>query len=132
MKGTVKAVNKTDFTDSYGNAYYNVEMADGTKGNYACKAGANPYFVEGQEVEYEIEVKTGKNGEYNRFKKPATDFKKGGYKHDTLGIAVGQGMNLATQMFCADKIEKGNIEATAKWFAELSYKLREELKHLDK
>lgn len=70
MKGKVESVEKTSFVDTNGNEYYNVTI-DGKKGNYACKAGKAPYFVAGQELEYEEEVKLDKNGNpRTKFKKP--------------------------------------------------------------
>lgn len=80
MKGKVESVVKQTFVDNNGNEYYTVTI-DGKQGNYACKGGKEPYFVVGQEQEYEEEVKPDKNGTpRTKFKKPYNPNGFGGFK----------------------------------------------------
>lgn len=87
MKGKVEKLEKGTFTDSYGNEYFNITI-NGVAGSYACKSGATPYFVVGQEQEYEKTEKADKNGTMRaKFKKPQADFQGGGgYKKPMKSI----------------------------------------------
>lgn len=132
----VKAVTLgNEWTSKHGGTFYNhtYQLEDGTTLQASHKTQMP--FKEGDEVEYEITSTDEQYGNKGKIKKPDSGggFSRGGggYKPDTLGIAIGQGMNLAVEMYCADKIQKEQIEATVKWFAELSYKLRGELSELD-
>jgi hypothetical protein len=79
-KGTVEKITKRDFVDQNGNEYYSV-VINGKEGSYACKAGKDPYFIQGQEMEYEEEIKPDKNGTpRTKFKKPYTPNAFGGKK----------------------------------------------------
>jgi len=86
MKGKVEKVTKQAYVDTNGNEYYSVTI-DGKQGNYACKGGKDPYFVVGQEQEYEEEVKPDKNGTpRTKFKKPFSGNGFGGGKKQTLPL----------------------------------------------
>lgn len=71
MKTKVTKVTKMDKLDSYGNSSFVVEFADGVKGFYTSKDASQTKFVVGQEAEYLIEEKEGKNGKkYNKISLP--------------------------------------------------------------
>jgi hypothetical protein len=87
MKGKVEKVVKQTFVDNNGNEYYSVTI-DGKQGNYACKGGKTPYFIEGQELEYEEETKPDKNGNpRTKFKKPYNPNGFGGGKKQTMPLS---------------------------------------------
>lgn len=110
--------------------YFQIELENGDRGSIGSKDNPPSWLKVGETLEYDLK-ETDKGNQIKRVQQ--NTFKKGGgYKPDTLGIAIGQGMNLANEAWCAGKIDKEKIKAMAKWYAELSYELREELKHLDK
>jgi len=71
MKQKVTKVTKMDKLDSYGNTSFVVEFADGLKGFYTSKDADQKKFIVGQEVEFLVEEKEGKNGKkYNKISLP--------------------------------------------------------------
>lgn len=60
-----------DRLDSYGNTSFVIEFSDGVKGFYTSKDPEQKKFVVGQETEYNIEEKQGKEGKkYNKITLP--------------------------------------------------------------
>ena len=114
----------SEYNNTHGTFYYfQIELENGDKGSIGSKSQSPEWLKEGLDLTYEIQ-------DGNRIKR--VQEKKQGYKPDTLGIAIGQGLNLAVEMYVNDKIDKDGIEPFAKWIAERSYKLRSELSYLDK
>lgn len=73
MKAKVTKVTKMDKLDSYGNSSFIVEFVDGQKGFYTSKDPNQTKFVAGQEAEFLIEEKEGKQGKkYNKITLPQT------------------------------------------------------------
>lgn len=71
MKAKVTKVTKMDKQDSYGNTSFVVEFADGQKGFYTSKDPDQRKFIVGQETEFLIEERDGKNGKkYNKISLP--------------------------------------------------------------
>ena len=104
--------------------FFDIHLENGDTGNIGSKE-SNPSFLQvGQELTYEI-TSTERGNKIKRVQE-----KKQGYKADTLGIAIGQGLNLAVQSWTSGKIEKEKIKDFAKWIAKTSYELRDELSHL--
>jgi hypothetical protein len=62
MKNKVTKVTKFDKKDNYGNTSFSIEFANGDKGFYTSKSEEQTKFVVGQEADYNIEKKEGKEG----------------------------------------------------------------------
>jgi len=83
MKAKVTKVTKMDKKDSYGNTSFIIEFDNSDKGFYTCKTEDQTKFISGQEAEYLIEQKQGKNGTtYYKISLPASEqsnsWQKGG------------------------------------------------------
>jgi hypothetical protein len=61
-KSKVKKITKMEKKDSYGNTSFIVELENGDKGFYSSKNEDQKKFVPGQEAEYNIEEKEGREG----------------------------------------------------------------------
>lgn len=61
-KAKVIKVTKFDKKDNYGNTSYSIEFENHDKGFFSTKDEDQKKFVVGQEVEYNIEEKTGSTG----------------------------------------------------------------------
>lgn len=73
MKQKVTKITKMDKQDSYGNTSFVIEFQDGQKGFYTSKDANQTKFVVGQETEFNLEEKEGKNGKkYNKISLPQT------------------------------------------------------------
>jgi hypothetical protein len=120
----------SQWTSKHGDVMFNHEYTfeDGASLQASHKS-ENPFKV-GDDVEYEITQTDEKFGDKGKVKKPDTGFKGGGgYKPDTVGITVGACINKAVDMYIAGKLDDvKKIEPFAKWLAEMSFKLKEELK----
>jgi hypothetical protein len=82
-KSKVTKATKYDKKDDYGNTSYSVEFENGDKGFFRTKDENQTKFVTGQEAEYEIEEKKGKNDKvYYNVKLPQSERKLagGGFK----------------------------------------------------
>jgi len=73
MKSKVTELKAFGDLDKYGNKMHSIKFEDGTEGLYLGNP-EKPAFTVGQEGEYEIEVKQGKKGDYNRIRRPKKDF----------------------------------------------------------
>lgn len=79
MKQKVTKITKMDKQDSYGNTSFVIEFQDGLKGFYTSKDQNQTKFVVGQETEFSVEEKDGKNGKkYNKITLPQTQKPFGG------------------------------------------------------
>lgn len=75
MKSKVTKVTKFDKTDSYGNTSFTIEFENGDKGYYTSKSADQKKFVVGEETQYHIEEKVGKNGKsYFKVTPPQSEF----------------------------------------------------------
>lgn len=73
MKQKVTKITKMDKVDSYGNTSFVIEFQDGQKGFYTSKDPNQTKFVVGQETEFNLEEREGKNGKkYNKISLPQT------------------------------------------------------------
>lgn len=73
MKQKVTKITKMDKTDSYGNSSFVIEFQDGLRGFYTSKDPNQNKFVVGQETEFNVEERDGKNGKkYNKISLPQT------------------------------------------------------------
>lgn len=73
MKQKVTKITKMDKQDSYGNTSFVIEFQDGLKGFYTSKDPNQTKFVVGQETEFIVEERDGKNGKkYNKITLPQT------------------------------------------------------------
>lgn len=61
-KSKVTKITKMDKKDSYGNTSFIIELENGDKGFYSSKNEDQKKFIVGQESEYNIEEKEGKEG----------------------------------------------------------------------
>lgn len=110
-KSKVTKVLKMDKKDGYGNTSYIIEFENGDKGYYTSKSDNQNKFVPGQEAEYEIEKKQGKNGnEYFKVKPPASEgqqsFRGGGRPQVAPRIQmISFSMSYAKDLVVAGKIE---------------------------
>jgi hypothetical protein len=71
MKARPTRITKLDKLDTFGNTTFAIEFDEGTKGFYTSKNADQSSFVVGNVTDFEIEVKQGKNGPYNKIKLPA-------------------------------------------------------------
>lgn len=73
MKQKVTKITKMDKVDSYGNTSFVIEFQDGQKGFYTSKDPNQTKYVVGQETEFNLEEREGKNGKkYNKISLPQT------------------------------------------------------------
>lgn len=61
-KSKTKTIKKSDKRDNYGNTSFYVEFENGDAGWYTSKSDDQKKFIIGQEAEYIIEQKEGKQG----------------------------------------------------------------------
>lgn len=80
MKAKTTKIVKMDKKDSYGNTSFIITLDNGDSGFYTSKNEDQTKFVVGQETEYLIEQKQGKNGFYNKITLPQSEnsFQGGG------------------------------------------------------
>jgi hypothetical protein len=78
MKAKPTKITRLDKLDSYGNTSFVIEFDNGDKGFYTSKSPDQIKFVIGNVADYEIEVKQGSKGPYNKITVPQTAFTKGG------------------------------------------------------
>lgn len=70
MKAKVVKITKMEKKDSYGNTSFVLEFENGDRGFYTSKNEDQKKFVVGQEAEYNLEVKQGSKGPYNKITVP--------------------------------------------------------------
>lgn len=78
MKAKPTKITRLDKLDSFGNTSFVIEFDNGDKGFYTSKSADQTKFVVGNVADYEIEVKQGSKGPYNKITVPQAAFVKGG------------------------------------------------------
>lgn len=118
-----------EFTNDKGTFYYfQIELENGDKGSIGSKDQSPSFLKVGESLDYELK-ETDKGNKIKRVSQQPFN-KVGGYKPDSVGITVGACLNNAMSLVAAGKIESKDVEATASWLIELSFKLKEKYKHL--
>lgn len=79
-KAKVTKITKMDKLDSYNNTSFVIEFDNGDKGFYTSKNPDQNKFIVGNVADFEIEVKQGSKGPYNKITVPnaGQQFKGGG------------------------------------------------------
>lgn len=108
--------------------FFDIELENGDKGNIGSKDQSPSFLKVGESLDYELK-ETDKGNKIKRVSQQPFN-KGGGYKPDTVGITVGACLNNAVSLVSAGKIESKDVEKTASWLIELSFKLKEKYKHL--
>lgn len=69
-KAKVTKITKLDKLDNYGNTTFIIEFDNGTKGFYTSKNPNQTKFVVGNVADFNVEVKQGSKGPYNKITLP--------------------------------------------------------------
>lgn len=77
MKARPTKITKLDKLDNFGNTTFVIEFDDSTKGFYTSKNPDQNKFIVGNVADFEIEVKQGSKGPYNKITVPHPAFVKG-------------------------------------------------------
>lgn len=80
MKAKPTKITKMEKKDTYGNTSFIIEFDNGNKGFYTSKTEDQKKFIIGNVADYEIEIKQGSKGSYNKITLPQTDSKVFGGK----------------------------------------------------
>lgn len=108
IKSKVVKITKLDRLDTFGNTTFIVEFEDATKGFYTSKNPEQKKFIVGNVADYELEVKQGSKGPYNKITVPQTDsFFKGGGGRPAVEPRV-QMISFAMS-YCKDCIVAGKV-----------------------
>ena len=117
-KSKVTKVTKYDKPDSYGNTSYMIEFESGDKGYYRTKNADQKDFIVGQEAEYEVEEKEGKESKkYTNIKKPNSGFQKGGapFKGPDPKVQIASfSMAYTKDLIVSGKIQVDDLESMFK------------------
>lgn len=73
MKAKPVKITRMDKKDTYGNTSFIIEFDNGDKGFYTSKSEDQKKFIIGNVADYEIEVKQGSKGPYNKITAPQQD-----------------------------------------------------------
>lgn len=116
MKARPTKILKLDKLDNFGNTTFIIEFDEGTKGFYTSKNPEQTKFIVGNVADFEIEVKQGKNGPYNKITIPqATGFKPGGGRpSDPKQAFTTMGYSYAKDLVVAGKVGMQDFHALAK------------------
>jgi hypothetical protein len=115
MKAKVTKILKLDRLDSFGNTSFVIEFDDGTKGFYTSKNPDQNKFIVGNVADFEVEVKQGSKGPYNKITVPNTgqQFKGGGRPPvDPKVQFIGFSASYSKDLICAGKVEMKDFEST--------------------
>lgn len=107
MKAKPTKITRLDKLDSYGNTSFVIEFDNGEKGFYTSKSPDQTKFVVGNVADYEIEVKQGSKGPYNKITVPQPAFVKGGGGKPAVEPRI-QMISFAMS-YCKDCIVAGKI-----------------------
>lgn len=113
MKAKVTKILKLDKLDSFGNTSFIVEFDDGTKGFYTSKNPDQNKFIVGNVADFELEVKQGSKGPYNKITVPNTgqQFKVGGKPPvDPKIQMIGFTAAYVKDLVVADKVKLEDFE----------------------
>lgn len=113
-KAKVTKITKMDKKDSYGNTSFIIELDNGDKGFYTSKNEDQKKFIIGQEAEYNIEEKQGKNSTYFKISIPQSE---GGGKSfggrpapDPKTQMIGFAMSYTKDLVVAGKVGIQDLE----------------------
>jgi hypothetical protein len=114
-KAKVTKILKLDKLDSFNNTSFVIEFDDGTKGFYTSKNPDQNKFIVGNVADFEVEVKQGSKGPYNKITVPNSGqpFKGGGRPPvDPKVQFIGFSASYSKDLICAGKIEMKDFENT--------------------
>lgn len=116
MKARPTKITRLDKLDNFGNTTFVIEFDDSTKGFYTSKNPDQNKFVVGNVADFEIEVKQGSKGPYNKITVPqAAGFKPGGGKPaDPKQAFVTMGYSYAKDLVVAGKVDLKGFHDLAK------------------
>lgn len=105
-----------DKLDNYGNTTFVIEFDDGTKGFYTSKNSEQNKFTVGNVADFEVEVKQGSKGPYNKITVPqAAGFKPGGGKPSDPKLSfTTMSYSYAKDLVVAGKVQVGDFHMLAK------------------
>lgn len=110
MKARPIKITKLDKLDNFGNTTFVIEFDEGTKGFYTSQNPEQTKFAVGNVADFEIEVKEGKKGPYNKIKLPQAAFVKGASK---LPVDPRVQFISFSYSYCKDLVVAGKMELTA-------------------
>jgi hypothetical protein len=113
MKAKVTKILKLDKLDSFGNTSFIIEFDEGTKGFYTSKNADQNKFIVGNVADFELEVKQGSKGPYNKITAPnaGQQFKGGGKPSvDPKTQMIGFTAAYVKDLIVADKVKLEDFE----------------------
>lgn len=112
MKAKVTKILKLDKLDSFGNTSFIIEFDDGTKGFYTSKNPDQNKFIVGNVADFELEVKQGSKGPYNKITVPNTgqQFKGSKPPVDPKIQMIGFTAAYVKDLVVADKVKLEDFE----------------------
>lgn len=117
MKAKTTKIVKMDKKDSYGNTSFIITLDNGDSGFYTSKNEDQTKFVVGQETEYLIEQKQGKNGFYNKITLPQSENSfqgSGGFKGksapDPKVQMISFAMSYTKDLIVGGKVQMAELE----------------------
>jgi hypothetical protein len=117
-KAKTTKITKMDKKDSYGNTSFIINLDNGDSGFYTSKNEDQTKFVVGQETEYLIEQKQGKNGFYNKITLPQAEgsFQGSGFKGksapDPKVQMISFAMSYTKDLIVGGKVSMSEMEKT--------------------
>lgn len=113
-KARVTKIVKLDKLDSFGNTSFIIEFDEGTKGFYTSKNPDQNKFIVGNVADFEVEVKQGSKGPYNKITVPNTglQFKQGKPAVDPKVQFIGFSASYTKDLVCAGKTDMKEFEST--------------------
>lgn len=99
-------ITKMDKKDTYGNTSFIIEFDNGDKGFYTSKTEDQKKFIIGNVADYEVEVKQGSKGPYNKITVPQQD---GFGKPGKVLIEPRVQMISFSMSYCKDLIVAGKV-----------------------
>lgn len=117
-KAKVTKITKMDKLDSYNNTSFIIEFDNGDKGFYTSKNPDQTKFIVGNVADYQIEVKQGSKGPFNKITIPQTApvFIKGGGGRppiDPRTTYVGFSASYAKDLVVAGKVTLNEMNSYA-------------------
>jgi len=114
MKARPTKITKLDKLDTFGNTTFVIEFDEGAKGFYTSKYADQNKFIVGNVADFEVEVKQGSKGQYNKLTVPqAAGFKPGGSARPAIDPKVQMisfSMSYAKDLVVAGKVDYKEID----------------------
>lgn len=113
MKAKPTKITKMEKKDTYGNTSFIIEFDNGDKGFYTSKVEDQKKFIIGNVADYEIEVKQGSKGPYNKITVPQTDkpaFGGGRAAVDPKVSMISFSMSYAKDLIVGGKVPIGDLD----------------------